>query len=243
MGKAFAVTSGKGGVGKSTFSANLGLEFAKQNKKTLLIDLDEGLRCLDIMLNIDKTAVFDLADLLSGKEMEDCMYKCDFQENLYLIPAPQKVGRINTAALSDFYEKALQEFDIVIFDFPAGIHPEYYKAIGKETLFLTVAINEPVSIRDANFVGETLNELGFEARLIINRFVYKLSLKKKYKNIDAMIDSVSLQLLGIIPESEELALFSMKHKLKKNGRAKKAMKRIISRLQGEHILLPKAKKI
>ena len=88
MGKVFGTVSGKGGVGKSTVSVGLGMSFANQGKKVLLVDMDEGLRCLDLLLGVDRIAVFDLADVLKGKEIESAVYKSTLQNGLFLIPAP-----------------------------------------------------------------------------------------------------------------------------------------------------------
>ena len=85
MNNTFATVSGKGGVGKSTFSVGLGLAFARLNKRVLLVDLDAGLRCLDLMLGVDEAAVFDLSDILNGKEIASAVYPCEINENLFLI--------------------------------------------------------------------------------------------------------------------------------------------------------------
>ena len=243
MGMVLAVTSGKGGVGKSTVSVGLGTAFSKQGKRVLLIDMDEGLRCLDLMLGIDSTTVFDLADILSGKDIEDAIYTCEEMDGLSLIPAPAKPDSVNPLAFKDFAEKVKGMFDVVIFDFPAGINLTLYDALPEGTLFFTVAVPDPVSIRDAAAVGNQLKTLSVSSRLIINRFVYKQSHKYKHKNIDGMIDGVSIRLIGIVPESEELTLLSLKHKLKRRGKAIKAFTRIADRIQGAKILLPPLKKI
>lgn len=243
MGKVYAVTSGKGGVGKSTVSIGLGLAFAKKGKRVLLVDMDEGLRCLDLMLGVDKATVFDLADILMGKDIEDALYTCDFAEGLFLIPAPAKVGMIDAFSFTCFAKTVQEMFDTVIFDFPAGINLSLYSCLPKDALFLTVAVPDPVSIRDAAAISAGLSEMSLKARLVINRFVYKQSRKYKHKNIDGMIDSASLRLIGIVPESEELMLFSLKRKLKRRGKAMKSFGRITARLNGERLMLPKIKKI
>ena len=242
MGKTYAITSGKGGVGKSTFSVGLSTAFSKRGKNVLLIDMDEGLRCLDVMLGIDKNIVFDLSDILSGNQLSNAVYDTSIP-NLYLIPAPLQCGMINADTFTNFITEVEKLFDIIIFDFPAGIDFSLYTCLPKETLFLTVAFPDPVTIRDAAVVSNKLYEMGLSSRLILNAFDYTLTKKMVFKNIDDIIDQSGLQLLGIVPTSKELKLLSIKHNLKSNGNAMKAFSRIAGRLMGEKILLPKLKKI
>lgn len=243
MGKVFAVTSGKGGVGKSTVSVGLSLAFSKQNYKVLLVDMDEGLACLDIMLGVEEPCIFNLSDILLGKEISDVVYKIPKNPNIHLIPAPETVGTIDAFAFTTFANTVKDLYDIVIFDFPAGIDFSLYTCLPKETLFITVAFPDPVTVRDASVVSRKLHELGFQSRLIINNFQYKLTRKHIFKNIDEIIDQSALRLLGIVPKSEELALLSINHKLKPRGNTMKAFNRISKRLCGENVLLPHPKKI
>jgi septum site-determining protein MinD len=243
MGSVLAVTSGKGGVGKSSVSVGLAVAYCRMGKTVLLVDMDEGLRCLDLMLGIDKSTVFDLADVLEKKEIDDALYTTELAENLYLIPAPSKVGLIEKNAFAEFAVLVSGKFDVVIFDFPAGINVGLYKALPKNTLFITVAVPDLISIRDASALGAVLAENKLTARLVINRFVYKQSCKYKFKNIDGIIDSACIRLLGIVPESEEILMLSLKHKIKSKGNTIKAFTRIARRIEGEQLLLPKLKKI
>ncbi len=241
MGKVFAITSGKGGVGKSTVSAGLSLALSSLGKKVLVVDMDEGLRCLDLMLGIDNDIVLDLSDILGGRDIDDATYKVN--ENLYLVPAPLKTGLIDAFSLTTFAKQTADIYDVVIFDFPAGIDFSLYSSLPKDTLFLTVAFPDSVTIRDAAVVSGLLAEKGFKSRLILNRFDYKLSKRKYYKSIDAIIDESQLQLIGIVPLSEKLQLLSVGQGLKPKDKSMKALIRISKRLMDEHILLPKIKKI
>lgn len=241
MGKIFAITSGKGGVGKSTVSAGLSLALSTLGYKVLLVDMDEGLRCLDLMLGIDNQVVLDLSDILQGREINDAVYKV--KENLSLVPAPQKLGMIDAFSLANFANEVKALYDVVIFDFPAGIDFSLYTSLPKDALFLTVAFPDAVTVRDAAIVSGLLAEKGCESRLIINRFDYKISKRKVYKSIDDIIDEAQLQLIGIVPQSSELQLLSLGQPLKKNGKPMKALIRISKRLMGQQILLPKINKI
>ncbi len=241
MGKVFAITSGKGGVGKSTVSAGLSLAFGGQGYKTLIIDMDEGLRCLDLMLGVDDQIVLDLSDILHGREIFDAVYSVN--ENLSLIPAPQKTGMIDAYLFANFVANVKDLYDIIIIDFPAGIDFSLYETLPKDCLFLTVAFPDAVTVRDAATVSNLLSEMGLNSRLIINRYDYKFLKRKFYKNLDDIIDEAGLQLIGVLPISSELQGLSHGIQLNKKSKTMKALIRISKRLMGEHILLPKIKKI
>lgn len=241
MGKIFALTSGKGGVGKSTVSVGLALSFSKMGFKTLVVDMDEGLRCLDLMLGVDSEVVFDLSDILQGKEIQDAVY--GINQNLFLIPAPQKSGMLDAFSFANFANAVDDLYDIIIYDFPAGIDFSLYSSLPKSTVFLTVAFPDAISVRDAAVVSDLLAKRGLSANLIINCFQYKLSSKKVFKSIDDIIDEASLQLVGIIPESQQLPLISCGILPKTSSKPMKAFTRIAKRLLGQNILLPKIKKI
>lgn len=242
MGKIYATTSGKGGVGKSSIAVGLGMAFASMGKKVLLVDMDEGLRCLDLLLGVEESAVFDLGDALRSGDVENSAFPCP-TENLSLIPAPAFAGQIEDEPFKAFALKAAALFEIVIFDFPAGLDFRLYSLLPPKTVFLTVATADPVSIRSAAAVSLKLEELGLKARLIINRFDLKEHRKRKLKSIDGIIDFSSLRLLGIIPKTQEITCICSKHKLKKRSPVFKAFSRIASRLDGADIHLPKLKKI
>lgn len=243
MALCFAVTSGKGGTGKSTVSSGLAISFSRLNKRVLLLDLDEGLRCLDLFFGIDEDIVFDLSDAFAGRSASDVIYKVKDNEFIDLIPAPASINKINAEGLADFIIKQRQDYDIIILDMPAGVDLSVLSSIASELFFITVSNADPVSVRDAAAIAALLPAGRAEPRLIINRFDPKLIKKGLYDNIDVIIDKSCLRLIGIVPNDTELMLLPVKHHLKKRGRASKALKRIALRLSGADVALPKLNKI
>ena len=134
-------------------------------------------------------------------------------------------------------------FDVVIFDFPAGLDFSLYSAIGNDVQFLTVCNPDPVSVRDAAQVCASLPHTTRDPRLIINRFDAEYIKKKIYNNIDDIIDISGFRLIGLVPQSKELMLLSVTHKIPNNSKAFKALYRIANRLDGKDVRLPKVKKI
>lgn len=243
MSICLATTSGKGGTGKSTVSCGLALSFAKMGKKVLLVDMDEGLRCLDLLLGIDHKVVFDLSDILNGTPISNGTYTLMSNPLISVIPAPAKLGEISSLSLSQFATKVKVMYDVVIFDFPAGLDFSLYSAIGEDAQFLSVCNPDPVSVRDAAAVCAALPQTQRDARLIINRFDAEYIKKKIYSNIDDIIDISGFRLLGIVPHSTDLMLLSVTHNVNKKTKAFKALYRIAKRLCGEEVRLPKIKKI
>lgn len=243
MGICIATTSGKGGTGKSTISCGLSLAFAKMQKNVLLVDMDEGLRCLDLLLGVDNNVVYDLADILNGTPISDATYTLPSNSFIHVIPAPSRTGNITYTALYDFAKQVKSMYDVIIFDFPAGLDFSLYSAIGTDAQFLTICNPDPVSVRDAAAVCEAFGEQKLPPRLIINRFDAEYIKKKIYSNIDDIIDISGFRLLGIVPQSSELMLLSIYHTVKPKSNAFKALYRIARRLLGEEVRLPKIKKI
>ena len=243
MGICLATTSGKGGTGKSTVSCGLSLAFAKMGKSVLLIDMDEGLRCLDLLLGIDHQVVFDLSDILNGTPISDGIYPLPKNNLINVVPAPHQIGNIDKENLANFAKIVKTMYDVVIFDFPAGLDFSLYTAIGEDAQFLTICNPDPVSVRDAAAVCASLPKTKCDARLIINRFDIEYIKKKIYSNIDDIIDISGFRLVGIVPQSSDLALLSVTHNIKYKTNAFKALYRIAKRLLGENIRLPKVKKI
>lgn len=244
MSLSFAIVSGKGGTGKSTLSCGLAVSFARNNKSVILIDLDMGLRCLDMFFGVEESVVFDLYDAITENNYNNAFYYPNgFDNKICVVPAPPKDKSITKEQFFDFYVKCKKEFDVVILDLPAGLDFTLLDDI-KDLNYICVSNPDPVAIRDASAVCDVLNgKATKKPLLIVNKFNSVLIKNKTYKNIDEMIDISGIRLLGIVPNSTELMLFPVTQSLSKRSKAFKALKRITKRLEGENILLPKPQKI
>lgn len=240
MGRLFAVVSGKGGVGKSSFCAMLAQSLSKQGK-LLLIDLDTGLGCLDIMFNVSERVVFNLNDVIeNGRELSEAQINCS--DNIYLLSAPEREP--DSKKFREFLLKIIDEYDYVILDFPAGKNENLIKGIPLFAEFLIICQANTVSIRDAEIISDSLSEDYLEKRLVINRFILKEKQKgiKKY-TIDDIINLSSTRLIGIVPFDKNVFLLQSSRKVKAKSRAQKSVDRIATRLSGKRKPLPKLKKI
>lgn len=207
MKNVYVITSGKGGVGKSTITAYLGVELCKKGNKVLLIDMDEGLRSLDLMLCVSSHTLFDVSDIIKGNcNVNQAVIPVRNCSNLYLLPAPVTVNSLNSPkGMRILCEKLSEFFDYILIDCPAGVGKGFINAISGAKNALVVANPDPVSVRDAAYVAKLLRENKiFNSRLIINKLDKKLVKKGVYYNIDEVIDATTLQLIGVVPFDLEL---------------------------------------
>lgn len=215
MSKVITVVSGKGGVGKSTFCANVAVSLAKQKKKVLLIDGDAGLRSLDLLLFVDSMVVYDWLDIIENR-CDSGKARLFADDNIQLLPAPLTYpDSLTKEAFSDMLQNFREEYDYIIIDSPAGTGklPLLYAECSEQ--IIVVSTPDEVSARSACVMGNMLIKLGIKEdnlRLIINRFDEKAVRKGKLLNIDDMIDKTYIRLLGIVPEDHNLMYFSVTEK-------------------------------
>ena len=207
MNNVYVITSGKGGVGKSTVTAYLGVELCKKGKRVLLIDMDEGLRSLDLMLGVSSHTLFDVSDIIKGNcNVNQAVIPVKSCSNLYLLPAPVSVNSLNSPkGMRILCEKLSEYFDFILIDSPAGVGKGFINAISGADNSLVVVNADPVSVRDAAYVARLLRENSVKnARLVINKMDVDLVKKGVLHNVDEVIDATTLQLIAVLPHDNEL---------------------------------------
>lgn len=206
MKKVWIVASGKGGTGKSTLTANLGAALATAGHKTLLIDLDVGLRCLDICLGLDDRVLFDGMDVLEGNcRPRDAILAHPILPSLFLLPTAQnrRPKDFDAQRLEAVCSRLVEEYDVILLDCPPGLEP--IPACAAQSAFrgLIVATPEPTAIRDADRVAAEFAAAGVaESYLVVNRFRPDYEIKGLAQPPAEIAVSLGLPLLGAVPEDE-----------------------------------------
>lgn len=244
MGKVIVITSGKGGVGKTTTTANIGTGFALQGKKVCLVDADIGLRNLDVVMGLENRIVYDLVDVIEGNcRLKQALIKDKRYENLYLLPAAQTRDKnsVNPIQMKQVCQSLAEEFDIVIIDCPAGIEQGFKNAIAGADQAIIVTTPEVSAVRDADRIIGLLESEGKEnPLLIINRIRPNMVKTGDMMDINDIIDILSIKLLGIIPDDEHIIISTNRGEpiiASEMSLASTAYKNIVKRLMGEEVPL------
>ncbi len=239
------VTSGKGGAGKSTVSAGLGCALARRDRRVLLVDGDAGLRSLDVMLGIAGVAVYDMADVIRGDcSPADAVYPSPICPNVFVMPAPVTLEKLaQPEDMARLCQGLAAYYDEVIIDCPAGIGQGFETAVAGAERAFVVSTPDMVCARDAQILARLLREREIPARLIINRLRPAPILRGKMPDMDELIDTASMQLIGVLPEDEEVAVANAYGKpLPTDSLASVCFANIAARYLGEDIPLADLKK-
>jgi septum site-determining protein MinD len=215
MGKVLVITSGKGGVGKTTATANLGSGLAKHGKKVVLIDADIGLRNLDLILGLENRIVFDLVDVIEKKcrSYKQALIKDKRFESLFLIPAAQSKNKdaVKPEQMKALCDLLKQEFDYVLIDCPAGIEGGFRNAVIGADEAIIVTNPEISAVRDADrIIGILEAEEKSNSRLIINRLRQDLVKRGEMLSVEDIKEILNISVLGIVPEDERILKASNK---------------------------------
>lgn len=206
MENIIVITSGKGGVGKTTTTANIGVGLAKRGKKTVLVDTDIGLRNLDVVLGLENRIVYDLVDVVEGTcRLKQALIKDKRYDGLFLLPAAQTRNKmaVNPEQMQELIKRLSEEFDYVIIDCPAGIEQGFENAVAGAKSAIVVTVPEVSSVRDADRIIGLLGASDVdEVRLLINRMRPDLVAQGDMLAIDDTLEILGIDLIGVIPEDE-----------------------------------------
>lgn len=241
-GKVFVVTSGKGGVGKTTATANIGAGLALRNRKVVLIDADIGLRNLDVVMGLENRIVYDLVNVVEKTcKIKQALIKDKRFENLFLLPAAQtrEKDAVKPEQMKELCEELRKEFDYIIIDCPAGIEQGFRNAIAGADQAIIVTTPDVSAVRDADRIIGLLQANEIPApRLIVNRVRQQMVRKGDMMDIDDVNDILAIELLGVVPDDESVIVSTNRGEpsvLESGSKAGTAFRNIVARIEGEEV--------
>ena len=242
MGEVIVITSGKGGVGKTTTTANLGSSLAEAGKKVVLVDTDIGLRNLDVVMGLENRIVYDIVDVVEEKcKLRQALIKDKRFEELFLLPAAQTRDKtaINEEQMKELTKKLKEDFDYILIDCPAGIEQGFKNAIAGADRAIVVTTAEISAIRDADRIIGLLESSEIRnPELIVNRLRPNMVKKGEMMEVDDIVDLLSVDLIGVVPDDEYIITQTNKGEpVIQNRKAPsgKAYLEIAKRVLGENI--------
>ena len=210
MSEVIVVTSGKGGVGKTTTTANVGSGLAMLNKKVVVIDTDIGLRNLDVVLGLENRIVYNLVDVVEGKcRLKQALIKHKKYPELFLLPSAQTRDKnaVTPEQMIALINDLKQEFDYILLDCPAGIEQGFKNAIAGADRALVVTTPEVSAIRDADrIIGLLEADEMKKIDLIINRIRPDMVKRGDMLKVEDVCDILSVHLIGVVPDDEQIVV-------------------------------------
>ena len=210
MSEVIVVTSGKGGVGKTTTAANIGTGLAALDKKVVLVDTDIGLRNLDVVLGLENRIVYNLVDVIEGNcRLKQALIKDKRYANLFLLPSAQTRDKtsVTPEQMKKLTSELKEEFDYVLLDCPAGIEQGFKNAVAGADRALVVTTPEVSAIRDADRIIGLLESGGIrDIRLIINRRRPEMIAKGDMMSVEDVLEILAVDLIGAILDDEQIVI-------------------------------------
>jgi len=241
MGEVIVVTSGKGGVGKTTTTANVGTGLAMLGKKVVLIDTDIGLRNLDVVMGLENRIVYNLVDVIEGAcRIRNALIKDKRYPNLYLLPSAQTRDKnaVTPEQMKKLADELRDEFDYIILDCPAGIEQGFKNAIAGADRALVVTTPEVSAVRDADRIIGLLeaNEMK-QVHLIVNRIRMDMVRRGDMMSSDDVCEILAIDLIGIVPDDENIVISTNQGEplVGSDSLAGRAFMNICQRIMGEDV--------
>lgn len=240
--KVVTITSGKGGVGKTTATANIGVALAASGLRVVCVDADIGLRNLDVVMGLENRIVYDLVDIIEGRcRLRQALIKDKRQEDLYLIPAAQTRDKsaVSPQDMVRLADDLRPEFDWILVDSPAGIERGFRNAVAPADMIIIVTNPEVSAVRDADrIIGLIEAEEKGPGKLLINRFKPDMVRRGDMLGTEDILDVLAIELIGVVPEDETVLVAANRGTpaaLDERSRAGKAFRNIARRLRGEQV--------
>ena len=244
MGEVIVITSGKGGVGKTTASANIGCGLAVADKKVVLIDADIGLRNLDVVMGLENRIVYDLIDVIEGNcRIKQALIKDKRYQNLFLLPAAQTKDKnaVTPEQMRDLCQTLKEEYDFIIIDCPAGIEQGFKNAIAGADRAVVVTTPEVAAVRDADRIVGLLeaNEIR-KPVLILNRIRPDMVKRGDMMTLEDVTEILAIEILGVVPDDETIVVSTNRGEpcvADNSSKAGQAFRNITKRILGEDVPL------
>lgn len=240
--KVFTITSGKGGVGKTTATANLATALAVDGKRVVCIDADIGLRNLDVVLGLENRIVYDLVDVVEGRcRLRQAMIRDKRLPNLFLIPAAQTRDKtaVSPSDMVRLIDELRTESDWILIDSPAGIERGFRNAIAPADVIVVITNPEISAVRDADrIIGLIEAEEKGPARLVLNRIKPEMVKREDMLSPDDVLELLAVELIGIVPEDDQVILSTNRGVpivLDGKSKAGQAFRNIARRLEGQKV--------
>ena len=243
MSEVIVITSGKGGVGKTTTSANLGCGLTISGKKVALVDADIGLRNLDVVMGLENRIVYDLVDVVEGScRLKQALIKDKRYEGLYLLPAAQTRDKnaVSPEQMKKLCENLKEEgFDYIIIDCPAGIEQGFKNAISGADRAIVVTTPEVSAVRDADRIIGLLEANGLNSpKLILNRLRIDMVKRGDMMTLDDVNEILAIDILGVVPDDESIVITTNRGEPAvsvDDSKAGQAFRNITKRILGEEV--------